>query len=160
MTELVLGRKYNVPCISCYHFDTGKHYSVPVFGPAHIDGPELYQEERIRGKRHIHIDYRFCDMEEMLNFGRRSAIIIDKKMPDLYTEYRTYWRKWHFTENADASLIEKYRDCKLTNHRCPHQGLDLSTIDPVMVEGRRQIVCPGHLLKWCADSGKMLVPKT
>lgn len=55
---------------------------------------------------------------------------------------------------------ERYKLCTvdLEKPRCPHQGFDLSVVEPRLINGRLVRVCPGHVLGWCAQTGK-LVPR-
>ena len=55
---------------------------------------------------------------------------------------------------------ERYKLCTvdLDKPRCPHQGFDLSVVEPRLINGRLVRVCPGHVLGWCDQTGK-LVPR-
>jgi hypothetical protein len=166
--ELVLDNLYNVPCLEVRVFETGKLVMAPVFGPPHIDGPEVMQDEVTAGKCHIHIDYRFLTLYEITQFDRQSSIILKvNEEPliettglnlNLIWQVRRYVRKWN-PYPTPTSLQNKFAGCRLSLNTkiCPHQGFDLTTIDPVERNGKMVRICPGHSLAWCEKTGEQII---
>jgi hypothetical protein len=61
-------------------------------------------------------------------------------------------------KNRIDNFESKYNKCivDMDNPVCPHQKFNLSTVEPTIINGKQVIVCPGHKLKWCAESGKIV----
>lgn len=66
-----------------------------------------------------------------------------------FPEYPEHIVPWH------RALSEAYADHTLVNAICPHQGTDLSGIEP---DQEGVITCPLHGLKWRARTGRIVMP--
>jgi hypothetical protein len=155
--ELILGNKYNVLCVRARFFNHNKEFLLPTFGTEHIDGPEV--PSNTQGQNHIHVDYRFCTIEEIitmdkLNISIQTSVLVDNNS-GFQWQTRIYARIWNILTHPQETLQDKYRFCKLINNICPHQGINLATIPPMLVNERKQVICPGHSLRWNCDDNKL-----
>jgi hypothetical protein len=156
-------------------FKVNKEMFLPMFGVPHIDGPEVDQNEVTYGNYHFHTDFRFMTLEEidcmssqsssLIKFEGRSLRADDVEDRDFYIQLtwfpRIYARKWGGLIHPSLALEEKFSRCRLPPGAkiCPHQGFDLTTIEPVEIDGKMRIICPGHSLNWDADTGKHVPQK-
>lgn len=173
--ELILGKQCNVPCIAVKTFRNNNKTYLPLFGRPHIDGPEVGQDENTAGKYHYHYDYRFLTVDEItVGINTQTSTLLLDPNGNAVTEemvkdqdmlfplewrLRVYARKWGGLQHPRIPLEEKYVHCRLSNKICPHQGFDLTNIDPVEIDGKLRIICPGHSLNWDAETGKHLPQK-
>lgn len=163
---LVLDKSYNVPCLRVQ--DPNKVWFIPVFGLPHADGPEVMQDELTSGFYHFHTDYRFFTVTELNRFDRQGSILIYYRNQGITEEtartqnitvvltwqIRPYSRKWGGHYPVAKPLRQKFQDCSLKCNRCPHQGFDLTNIEPTEVDGKKIIICPGHSLAWDYETGE------
>lgn len=161
---LKVGRRYWVECVC-----TGGFY-IPLFGPVHSDGPETGALPDQVYRRHIHFDMRFVTDKELERMKIWSWQLIVYNLNVTETHPCTRWearkclRQWDNMSPPDSperkQFEKNYSKCQidLANPVCPHQKFDLKTIEPREINGHKVIICPGHLLGWCAKTGN-LVPR-
>lgn len=175
MTVYEVGRCYSVPCVqltASWHF-ARKGAWIPVLLPKHEDS-EVIDFPYV----HYHVDWRFASDAQL---GKPNphpfavVLMIPKNIP-----YRSYWPDttpefrdeivyrsllckrelptWpHLVTPWIGKLQEEYADKKVTIcGKCPHRGVDLSTIEPRVIDlgtahPRCIKICPGHGLVWGED---------
>lgn len=127
---------------------------------------------------HIHVDMRFLTKKEMEMMGFSETVagavrcIADVEIRnddpvDIFyvpgkIKHRRCLRQWQTLKVTNFDWNAKLRvqfERKYQNHQinpkcptCPHQGFDLSTVEPDEL-GRR--ICPGHRLIW-SKKGKLI----
>lgn len=167
-----VGKTYEVPCARIKHdvldkegflvnrlyvFDENEW--VPIMGEKHCDTHIIgFQWE------HYHIDWRFVSTSRFRKrmFARTSKnyvlaevittqhIYETKTMPlRMIRKMPEYPNPIRFTE----ALETHYANATAKKYRCPHQGVDLSSIAP---NDKGQIVCPLHGLRFCKNSLKLI----
>lgn len=173
--QIVLGRVYLVPSVGVIYriagYDRGEW--APVIGDWHAD-PELGANFS-----HIHYDRRFIPNKRLSLINPASIINQDLLRPLKIVTDDITWkpqplcrlrardsidlaldpprncppfnpeskRRWMDLEDRHAG--DRLSECR----RCPHRGFDLRHI-PADENG--VIVCPGHWLKWRADTGELV----
>lgn len=167
-----IGKSYKVPCVQLnVWFSTWNPGDfVPVLLPKHED-TEIVNFPW----QHYHIDWRFVTETQFKYVadnrhgasGVYSIVLSEQGVPP-YKEPPAYKRKickremprWpHEVAKWAAPLEAEYADKKLTAcGKCPHRGVDLSTIEPKILDlGKPTMkcikVCPGHGLVFDSETG-------
>jgi ferredoxin len=165
-----IGKRYMVPCVRLTKFFSawGIGEYVPVLLAKHED-TEIVNFPW----QHYHIDWRFVGEREFKyvadnRIGNSGVygLVVSEQHAVCHEEPPVYRRKvckrempdWphHIAKWAEA-LDAEYADKKLTAcGKCPHRGVDLSTIEPRILDlGKTTMkcvkVCPGHGLVWDQD---------
>jgi hypothetical protein len=166
---LKVGKWYEVECVQCNFRDTGDTLFLPLMGSIHSDDEDVNNTERLTNVPHLHLDMRFLNKRELKlmgfkpwNFGACFAEAGQKMLTRW--ERRRCLRQWAIgvPENNERRQRFEQRYSKFTldlkNPVCPHQKFNLSTVRPIIIDGRPVLICPGHQLGWCAQTGK-LVPR-
>jgi len=175
--RLKIGKRYLVPCVKTLRqiqgYCTGEY--VPVNGDWH-DDPELGADFI-----HLHYDWRFIPKNRFDNISRAAAInlfwmgradaifLVNQQIewrplkcyrltveePVNLTTNRSAWSR----TNPDIhdrwqNFEQRYAETRLPSCRiCPHRGFDLRHIPP---DEDGNILCPGHWLKWNAQTGELV----
>lgn len=170
----IVGRFYLVPCVRTRY--SGRWW-VPVQGPPHSD-PDLGE-----AAEHYHYDARFFG-PALWGWIRPDSSISDRRLRSLaivqhirddngppvipiVLEGPVLRRKrctgampeWPLYQSLPGAAKFSRFEAQYTNKTlggckvCPHRGLPLGSIPP---NERGEIVCPGHGLRWCAQTGKLI----
>lgn len=151
-------------------YNPNKFYYVPIYLPVHEDGELLNFPYW-----HYHFDLRFFN-KKMLGFWfytiyKLNGIIdlnrINQKFSDEFKLIITktnkpefnniYWKPIVCQRNTQKpqtnifTLMEHFKNYKLSCLKCPHKGINLADIEP---DGNGYVVCPAHGLKWNIKSGR------
>ena len=180
---LIIGKTYLIECVRCSPFGNSIKLWLPLFGTIHADDEDTGAMKEIVDRYHIHIDMRFITSEEMdlMNFhewtqgalsicpkfGYKRNDPIAKRIMSKISAYslvtkretRKCLRQWNNLPPSKSAGRRRFEK-KFSKHKidvrnpvCPHQGLDLSQIEP---DCNGMIVCPGHVLGWCNKTGKLI----
>lgn len=155
----VVGQWYRVPAV---HVPTTGCW-VPVLGPAHTD-PKLPGGEQ----EHYHLDLRFCEVhivrswdpflilatdEEVLRAGLLFVLSAAPPPPELQPMPCLREQLVHWARNLRASTEALVPPQACLTERCPHRGIERAAMAESLEDGVRVLVCPGHGLRFCADTG-------
>lgn len=170
-TDVVVGRRYKVPCIRrvcCDRFQSDQRADwIPVIGPIHDD-----KEVIGFAPLHLHRDYRFIKetpfsfnpSDALSRLGRVQRVNDDDGLNDddgwrFTTECAIKHRKCiRLTDvwtpvGFTRPLEEAYRRCRIgPDALCPHRGIPLAA-GARLPDG--STVCVGHGLRWSAK-GELL----
>ena len=179
MTEVpVMGQRYLVPCVEITADDI-KGYCEgmlkgwwPVMGPEHEDARFFDFPHS-----HWHFDARFMSARQLRNrahrsfllgkIGQQEAVFVltfpltnhgNLRAPELRRKQcLRQMPEWERTLPAlpklERVLLAEGRTLKGNCKVCPHRGFPLASL-PVAADGG--VTCPGHGLRWHAETGKML----
>lgn len=158
-----IGKTYDVKCVQIREFAYGLDGGVanrayfddklwvPVIGDMHTDVDIINFKHP-----HYHVDWRFVDAKsyraaiKVRNVKEFifSIVIVDVNIRETQVMPRRMIRQFfnypspiRFTEE----LEEHYKNARLKNHRCPHQGADLRSVAP---NADGHLVCPLHGLRF------------
>lgn len=174
-----LGKRYMVPCVCGSLFNIGPH-SVPsefwpVLRPSHQDSEylprfrtmwketngewveedEVYYERDDHTPKHYHVDPRFTPESLYTPYERENSdwhTIITATSPVEFREMeclREMPIQRLFT-GFGQKFVDDHRGKRLKCMRCPHKGIDLSSM-PV-VDG--VVTCPAHGLRYDSSTGR------
>lgn len=117
----------------------------------------------ITGRAHQHVDLRFLSDYELDCLGwERDEIFACSPQPTIMRNMicqSEYIPIKHFQEHHRSGFmqLQQIHQSKTMNCGvCPHQGCDLTGLEPVKVQGQNALVCPCHGLTWSIKTGKML----
>ena len=154
----VVGEWYRVPCV---HIPPTGCW-VPVLGPPHAD-PSIPGGEQ----EHYHLDLRFCEVriirswdplmvfdtdEEVLRAGLVSILCAKGPRPELQAMPCLREQLVYGARNV-RRFTEALVPGACLRERCPHQGIPRSAMRESLEDGVRVLVCPGHGLRFDADTG-------
>lgn len=117
---------------------------------------------------HYHLDARFIsDLEYRKILGTTPDLIIGVRSKETKIMSVTCYRKFIpplqtiFDEKQHEAYQKLENLCKnriCQGDFCPHQGTDLTSVEPIEVDGKIIRVCPSHGLQW-EKTGSMLPRK-
>lgn len=140
--DVEVGCVYDVPTVM--HLITGDY--IPILLPAHIDGKDFcFNSDNIL---HYHIDVRF-----MQNNYDVQSYRSDYCSPVFYSKFKAICSNFDPTKISSFSAFffvnrwyRKYKDKKIYNKKCLHQGLPLINSCGT---------CPGHGLIWNLENKEL-----
>ena len=173
---LKVGRMYRIECVKTIPWsDKSRKLWLPLFGTIHADDEDTGAIKEIVDNLHLHLDMRFLETEELqlMNLDTRTqgAVTVGPKfgfhkdiLKDRKVRVTTRWetrkciRQWDnvvpYNSEGRQRFEAKYKDhqINLDVPVCPHQGLDLSTVE----SKDDTIICPGHCLVWSKKTGRLV----
>jgi hypothetical protein len=167
LTNCTVGRYYLVPCVLITYWRTvGYHRKetpawIPILGPPHSD-PEFNVPAR-----HYHYDPRFMSDTLIWSLRLGTDTILNQVLRMSVIEAGPTLRRRRCCRVMPVSRLSlesrkfmqrieaRYQDCQIDwqNPICPHRGFLLAGL-PINPDGT--ITCPGHQLKWCATTGRLV----
>ena len=169
-----IGKIYMVPGIKTHI--GGKYMFLPILGTFHED------HEIGNSEYHLHYDERFLTdkMDEFINYGGLQEIPVTGITDDdgvrlVYPEDANCYGQFPTPEEFPFLCVKQFTDrssirprwyhslfvkmkrknkdkLDLKCKKCPHKGFPLNGVIPK--DGI--LTCPGHLLKWDAETGELL----
>jgi hypothetical protein len=150
--EPIIGSYYYVPCVMGENED---FMVTPVLLPSHEDGKYFrYYDDKLKYRHHFHIDIRFS----ISLYARQANIISPLNMTISYRLMlcRRKMPLWGFVDLRSKKFINDHIGKSTKCMRCPHKGVDLTTI-PSLENGDK--VCPSHGLMFKKHGKEMICYK-
>lgn len=130
-TPLEMGQTYLVDTVKI------QDHALPVLGPAHMDETTL----------HLHLDQRFMGKKLLRKFG--IALLLNEELPIAPRPMQCV-RQQPEIPVILSKYREIYKNSKMKNRLCPHQGTYLGNVQPI----NGCVTCPMHGLSFHCNTGE------